>query len=142
LSLLLSVLSAIALADNFQILPDRASQNPTDIIDWTQLGPSTLVTGSTISSPQVVTTFNGNPVLVGNMNGGDFLRLDEGFGWLGNFDFGESLVWTGNPNIIGGAVRSQCTLHFQGRRLDSIFKPTCSARLLPAWRFSIRLSIR
>jgi len=50
----------------------------------------------------VVTTFNGDLVLVGNTNGGDFLRLDEGFGWTGNFDFGESLIWTGNPNIIGG----------------------------------------
>lgn len=96
-------LSTVAMADVFQILPDRASQNPTDIIDWTQLGPSAVVTGSTLSTPQLVTTFNGNPVLVGNINGGDFLRLDEGFGWTGNFDYGESLVWTGNPSFgIGG----------------------------------------
>jgi len=105
--LLPSVFSAFALADNFQILPDRATQNPTDIIDWNQLGPSAAFTNSTIPSPQLVTTFNGNPVLVGNINGGDFLRLDEGapgipLGWLGNFDFGETLVWTGNPNFIGG----------------------------------------
>jgi hypothetical protein len=95
--------SATAMGDVFQILPDRASQNPTDIIDWTQLGPSALFTGSTIPTPQLVTTFNGNLVLVGNINGGDFLRLDEGFGWTGNFDFGESLVATGNPNFgFGG----------------------------------------
>jgi len=37
--------SAVAMADVFQILPDRASQNPTDIIDWTQLGPSAFFTG-------------------------------------------------------------------------------------------------
>jgi len=29
--------------------------------------------------------------------------VDEGTGWIGNFDYGENLVWTGNPNFgLGG----------------------------------------
>lgn len=89
-------------ADSFQILSSRAAQNPTDIIDWTQLG----LAGTVLSTPALVTTFNGNPVLVGNINGSDFLRMDESCNpviWCGNFDYGESLLWTGNSNFgIGG----------------------------------------
>lgn len=91
-------LGTFASADSFVILPDRASQSPNDIIDWSQLGPA----GTQLSTPQLVSTFNGNLALVGNISGGDFLRADEGNGWAGGFDFGETLVWTGNPNLVGG----------------------------------------
>lgn len=92
-------LNSVARADSFTTIGSRAAQNPTDIIDWTQLGPS----GTMLTTPQSVTTFNGNLALVGDQTGGNFLRADEGNGWTGNFDFGESLVWTGNPNFgVGG----------------------------------------
>lgn len=95
-------LGTFASADSFVFYGSRAAQNPTDFIDWTQLGPSILISGTTIPSLAPVSTFAGNPALVGNTNGGDFLRVDEGFGWFGNFDYGQSLVWTGNPNFGAG----------------------------------------
>ena len=96
-------LGTFASADNFVTYATRAAQNPTDIIDWTQLGPDFSISGTTLPSPSLVSSFGGNLALAGDINGGDFLRLDEGISWSGNFDFGESLVWTGNPNFgIGG----------------------------------------
>lgn len=91
--------ATFASADNFVIFPDRATQNPTDIIDWSQLGPDfTFVT-----TPALVSTFTGNLAQVGNINGGDFARVDEGTSWGGGFDFLETLVWTGGPGAgFGG----------------------------------------
>ncbi len=84
-------LSSIVRADGFTVIASRAAQNPTDIIDWTQLG----VDGTSLSTPQNVVTFNGNAALVGNIGGTNFNRVDEGSSWIGNFDYGSSLVWTG-----------------------------------------------
>jgi hypothetical protein len=92
-------MATFASADNFVFYGSRAAQNPTDIIDWGQLGNL----GGLVGSPQVVSTFNGNSAVVGNINGGGFVPSQEGFNWFGGFDYGESLVWTGNPNLgIGG----------------------------------------
>lgn len=84
---------ALANADSFKVYPTRALQNPSDFIDWTQLGPAFTELGS----PQSVSTFNGNSALVGNINGSSFFRMDEGNGFFGNFDYGESVLWTCNP---------------------------------------------
>ncbi len=92
-------LGTFASADNFVTFPDRASQNPTDIIDWSQLGPE----GTFLSTPQPVSTFAGNFALVGNIGGGDFLRLDAGSGWTeSQFDYLETLVYNeaGGPFAI------------------------------------------
>jgi hypothetical protein len=100
LSIALFGISTLANADVFTIYGSRAAQNPSDIIDWTQLG----LAGTQLTTPQLVFTFNGNPVLVGNQNESNFLREDEGNGWTGNFDYGESLVWTGNPIFQNGGL--------------------------------------
>ena len=93
-------LGALAKADNFTVFGSRAAQNPTDIIDWSQLGAAST---TPLGTPQLVSTFEGNFALVGNTNGSDFLRVDEGNLWTGNFDYGETLVWTGNSNFgVGG----------------------------------------
>lgn len=85
-------LGTFASADVFTIIPDRATQNPSDIIDWTQLGPDFTVVGT----PALVFTANGYPALVGNVTGAPFARVDAGNSWQeSKFDFGESLVWTG-----------------------------------------------
>lgn len=89
-------LTTFASADSFTTYPTRIAQNPDDFFDWNQLGPDYVFSGKTIPSPASVTSFNGNMALVGNTNGGDFLRLDEGVGWSGSFDDGEALLWTGN----------------------------------------------
>lgn len=96
--------NTVAFGDDFTILTTRAQQNPTDIIDWGQLGPDSTVIGT----PALVSSFNGNLALVGNINGGDFFRLDSGIGWLGNFDYGETLVWTGNSKFRFGWRRPVC----------------------------------
>ena len=95
-------LGTFASADNYSAFGNRAAQNATDIIDWTQLGPDFSISGTTIPTPALVASFAGNLALVGNINGGDFVRVDQGLSWNGNFDFGESLVWTGNSNFGGG----------------------------------------
>ncbi len=91
-------LAALASADNFVQFGSRTSQNPDDIFDWSQLGPD----GTMLSTPQFVASFGGNLALVGDTTGGNFFRMDEGASWHGNFDYGETLLWTGNPNFSGG----------------------------------------
>ena len=91
-------LSTLAFGDTLQILTSRAQQNPNDIIDWSQLGPDS----TDIGTPALVSSFNGNLALVGDFGGGDFFRSDSGTSWFGNFDYGETLIWTGNPNPIVG----------------------------------------
>jgi len=92
--------AAAANADTFALIPSRAAQDPTDIIDWTQLGPDP----TQLTTPQLVSSFNGNLAQIGNVNGSDFLRVDEGASWPGDFDFGESLLWTGNLNFAAGGL--------------------------------------
>src|SRR5205823_979702 len=92
--------AAVAHADTFAVIPSRAAQDPTDIIDWTQLGPD----GTQLTTPQLVSSFNGNLAQIGNVNGSDFLRAAEGASWAGNFDFGEPLLWTGNLNFATGGL--------------------------------------
>ena len=48
-------LGTFASADSFTTFATRAQQNPTDIIDWGQLGPDSTF----VSSPASVTSFNG-----------------------------------------------------------------------------------
>jgi hypothetical protein len=103
LSVVVLCFASFASADSFITFGNRASQGATDFIDWSQLGPDILISGVTIPTPAFVSTFAGNAALVGNANGGDFVRVDQGLGWGGNFDYGENLVWTGNANFgIGG----------------------------------------
>jgi hypothetical protein len=89
-------LSSVARADGFTTYGTRADQNPTDIIDWGQLAPP----GTLYASPQSVLTFNGITDTVANINGTNFISAQEGTNWGGNFDYGESLIWTGNPNFV------------------------------------------
>jgi PEP-CTERM motif len=101
LLLTMAVLSfaVFASADNFVVYPDRASQNPTDIIDWSQLGPEF----TDLTTPQYVSTFAGNLAAVGNLGGGNFMRLDVGSGWTqSQFDYLETIVWNeaGGPFAI------------------------------------------
>ena len=94
--------ATFASADNFVTYATRAQQNPTDFIDWTQLGPDVTISQMGIPSPSPVVTSLGHSAMVGNTNGGDFLRVDAGLGWINShFALGESLVWTGNSQIVG-----------------------------------------
>ena len=88
--------ASFASADTFTTYGTRVAQNPTDIIDWGQLGPDFTVIGS----PASVTSFNGlgatasvpGPVMV------TFVQTCYcGLGsWAGNFDSGENLLYNGN----------------------------------------------
>jgi len=94
-------LGKFASADTFITSGSRASGFTTDAIDWGQLGaPGTLVT-----TPALVTSLGGtNSALAGNINGSQFVTAQEGTNWIGNFDFGENLVWTGNSNFGFGGL--------------------------------------
>ncbi|HZD31107.1 MAG TPA: PEP-CTERM sorting domain-containing protein [Candidatus Angelobacter sp.] len=101
LVLVVLCLGSLASADSFYLYSSRVGS--TDFIDWTQLGPDYTVSGATIPTPAFVGTAAGNFALVGNTNGGDFLRSDSGISFSGNFGNGENLVWTGNPLLgLGG----------------------------------------
>ena len=98
LSIAVLCFASFASADNFVIYGSRAAQNPTDFFDWSQIAAP----GTIVSSPQSVTSFSGsNTALVGNIDGSPFVTVQEDGGntWLGSFDFGESLLWTGNSNL-------------------------------------------
>jgi hypothetical protein len=91
-------LASFASADTFVTYATRVAQNPSDFFDWSTIAPP----GTQVTTPQSVTSFNGtNAVLVGNIDGSPFLTEQEGFTWTGNFDYGESLIWTGNAAQFG-----------------------------------------
>jgi hypothetical protein len=87
-------------ADTFVQFTSRAQQNPSDFYDNSQIAPP----GTQVTTPQLMISFNAtNAALVGNIDGSDFFTMQEGFTWIGNFDYGESLLWTGNSNFgVGG----------------------------------------
>jgi len=99
LSIAVLCLGSLASADTYVTTGSRGPFTA-DFIDWSQLGAP----GNFVSTPALVFSFLGtNAALVGNANGGDFLTMQEGVTWLGNFDYGENLVWTGNPAFgVGG----------------------------------------
>jgi PEP-CTERM motif len=103
--------TSIASADNFVTYATRAQQNATDFIDWTQLGLDVTITQMGIPSPSPVVTSLGHSAMVGNINGGDFLRVDAGMGWINShFALGQSLVWTGNSQVVGSGGPFKITL--------------------------------
>lgn len=85
-------LGALATADSFTTYATRVQQNPNDIIDWGQLGPD--LTAS--SSPASVTSFNGLGATVSIAGTTMFTVVDYFGSWIGNFEAGENLLYTGN----------------------------------------------
>ena len=95
-------LGTFASADSFTTFATRAQQNPSDIIDWGQLGPDL----TSVNSPASVTSFNGLAATV-SIPGPFMVALVEdcvpscGLGsWSGDFEPGENLLYTGN--LAGG----------------------------------------
>jgi hypothetical protein len=105
LSIAVLCLAAFASADTFVTFPDRATQNPTDIIDWGQLGPDSTF----VNSPASVTSFAGLAATV-SIPGTTMITCVDFFGcWNGNFDAGENLLYTGN---LGGGGPGPLTIAF------------------------------
>ena len=81
-------LATFASADSFTTYATRVQQNPTDIIDWSQLG----TTFTLVNTPAGFTSFNG---VTGSITTpSQIQRRDQGNGWNGNFEPGETLLWT------------------------------------------------
>ncbi len=98
LTTLVLAFAAFASADSFVVYSTRAAQNPSDFFDNSQIAPP----GTEVSTPQLMISFTGNnAALVGNIDGSPFVTMQEGFTWTGNFDYGESLLWTGNYALYG-----------------------------------------
>lgn len=91
---LLCSITVLASADTFVVLGSRAAQNPTDTMNWAQLGP---VYSQMITARPVVTT-HGNQGLVGKLNQSGYERVNEGTGRVGNFSYGQPLLWTGHSS--------------------------------------------
>jgi hypothetical protein len=100
--------ATFASADTFTTYATRVQQNPSDIFDWSQIAPP----GTEVGSFQTVTSFNGSLALVGNTNVSDFLTEQEGVTYLSSFDFGESLIWTGNSPLFGFGGIGPMTISF------------------------------
>lgn len=100
LAIALLSLGTLAYADTFVTYTSRAQQNPSDIIDWGAVAPP-----GTIVPAFASTTFDGVPYAVESMSG-SVVTMQEGNTWIGNFDYGESLLWTGNANfgVAGGPM--------------------------------------
>lgn len=92
LTIALLWLGALATADSFTTYAARVQQNPNDIIDWGQLGPDLTASGS----PASVTSFNGLRATVSIAGTAMFTVVDYSGSWIGNFEAGENLLYTGN----------------------------------------------
>lgn len=105
-------ISVIANADAFTTFATRADQNPTDIIDWSQLGPAF----TSLSAPVSFTSFNGLNGTITTPN--SLERVDQNvgntnLGWNGNFDSGENLIWQlGNGNLTINFASGVSTVGF------------------------------
>ncbi len=79
------------------LVTSSAALGANDSIDWSQLGPQ----GTVLGSPQNVVSTGGLNAIVSSE--GDVLqRIDQSFGWSGNFSPGTALLWTtpsGGPDI-------------------------------------------
>jgi hypothetical protein len=105
LTIALLCLGTSASADSFTTFATRAQQNPTDIIDWGQLGPDS----TDVNSPASVTSFNGLAATV-SIPGPFMITCQDFFGcWNGNFEPGENLLYTGN---LGGGGPGPVTIAF------------------------------
>ena len=81
--------TSAAWAGNLQLVTNRANLNPTDSVEWGQLGASYTSIPSTFSA----TSGNGMAI-TGTLAGGSGERRDEANGWAGNFTHGDHLLWT------------------------------------------------
>ena len=77
-----------ASASVYGITSAGAIAGPTDTIDWSQLA----LTGSSVSSPLVVTSNLGSTITVTSA-GGLLERVDQNNGWAGNFAPSTPLLW-------------------------------------------------
>ena len=98
LLLIIAVLccSTLAGADNVVYFGQRFQQQADDLFDWGQFPETSL-----LPSPSIAVSVNGNSMTFGNLRG-DTVRVNEGTTWIGSFDYGESLLWTGNPDLVSG----------------------------------------
>jgi hypothetical protein len=99
LAILVMAFASFASADNVVYFGQRVQQQADDLFDWGQIPELSLV-----PAPSIVSSFNRNLMLFGNIGapGGDMVRVNEGSSWVGAFDYGEFLLWTGNPNFLSG----------------------------------------
>jgi len=81
------------------LVTDRAALVGDDYVDWEALGPPTY--SPPVSSPFTITSASGGVALEGSNPSGDFVRLDQGTGWNGNFAPGDALLFT---NFTGGPM--------------------------------------
>jgi len=95
LTIVVLCFASFASADSFTTFATRAAQNPTDAIDWSQLGTAFTV----LATPVGFTSFNG---VTGSITTPTFIeRRDQSTGgWGGNFEYGETLIWN-QGNIPG-----------------------------------------
>jgi hypothetical protein len=73
---------------------NRAALGGNDTLDWGVLGPA----GTNASNPFSINSTGGRSVQIGQAGASNFLRLDQGTGWNGNFAPGAELIWTIGAN--------------------------------------------
>lgn len=81
------------------LITDRSSIGANDYIDWAQLGPETYI--PPVISPATVTSNLGSVMATVSNPSDNFVRLNQGTGWNGNFAFGDALLFT---NFTDGPI--------------------------------------
>lgn len=94
-----AVVAALSTANASQalsVVTSRSALGANDTLNWNSLGSA----GTPVSNPFTVSSTGGNTVK-GSIPSGSFQRLDQGYGWAGNFAPNNALLWTqGNPGPL------------------------------------------
>ncbi len=122
--------SATTASAQYSLLTARAQVGGTGLINWSDLGGN----GASVSNPTNIGVTNTTlTATVSQSNSANFMRLDQGTGWGGNFTNGEALLWTtgqgpmtimfsGNVSASGANFQTNYGGAFVGRisALDAI----------------------
>jgi hypothetical protein len=122
-----STLTLVVVPSNIGLVINRAALGANDSVDWGVLGPEE----TWVNNPFGVISVGG-VALMASEAPGQFLRLDEGTTWLGNFSVGDHLLYTGT--IFGGG-HGPITIHFgapvigAGAQIQANYYGAFSARI-------------
>ncbi len=123
------------------VVTSRAALAGNDFIDWGLFGP----TSTTVTDPSNINSNNGVITATVSMpSGNDFLRVDQGSGWGGNFAAGDRLLWTNidnGPMVISfdkpvSAAGAQIQADFYGAFTATINVYDASNNLIGTFNFN------
>jgi hypothetical protein len=120
-------LTLVVVPANIGLVINRGALGANDHVDWGILGPDQTF----VNNPFGIASVGGDALMVSEAPG-QFVRIDEGTSWTGNFALGDHLLYTGTA--FGGG-QGPITIHFAapvrgvGAQIEADFYGPFGARI-------------